>query len=704
VVLARPADRVDRPDFPPADTRLPADTLVKRSGGSANGDRGSGRLVPVDHLAAVRDRLRAIVGELASPNLLEETERATGLGSRSASPRVYLVGSVSDTPGSGLLVDLAFLARRLLHDQKLSVEHVVGMLAVPTPSATGDIPASARRALEELQHHDLSNTTYETQLGPNDETVADPGRPFRWCALLDPATAPTLAAHVLFADAFTPVGQTLRPDRSPAPETPYSVVGLRRVLWPRDRLLAAVAARLARDTLAGWTGPADAGMTTMVAKAVEREWTEGRLDVNLVRTGIEFGAAQQLGASMDALIHEILPSPPGASPASGPDMYAAGTALDRLTELLGAPGANESETNGRATAALTARAVEVGTAADMRLVSLVVSLVEKPGLRVSAAHEAIRLLGERLTAGLAAVEREAAGLEDESRAGFAGLRDLLVGPVLSAKSVTRKPNVPSDFSTRAAQWAKTRYRQLCGRAAADVYRRLLTTIPQLERELGLVTTGLTALTRELSAATEAVLPADEVCEYLLPFGAGSFEEAVDKLAGGFGEGTRREFDDLVQSKLRKAGRGIIQVAVRLEDSGPRLVRVLRGEAERFVNERANRLSAAQALVKHFPDRSELQEYLGRVFELAAPAARPSGGACRTVLGIPSDPAGLQLGDVLRKVSTDSQVLEARLDDELFIHREWHGISLADFLGRPGGAGDGSPVAGPPRHADESVMI
>jgi hypothetical protein len=332
-------------------------------------------------------------------------------------------------------------------------------------------------------------------------------------------------------------------------------------------------------------------------------------------------------------------------------------------------------------AALETRANDLAAAADARLVSLVVSLVEKPGFRVAGAREAVRLLRDRLSAGLATIERELTGLADEVRSGFAALRDLLTPPVSSGKSVARRYAVPNDFSSRASQWAKARYRQHRDRAAASVYRRLLGIMPQLEAELGQVSDGLTTLARELTGTTNGVLPADGVCEYLFPFGAGSFQEAADRLSEAFGEGTRREFDELVQSKLRAAGRGIIQVAVRPEESGPRLARVLRSEAERFVGERANRLSAAQALMKHFSDRDDLQTYLRGLVETATSSAAAAGAPPLTVIGLSDDPSGQLVGDLLRKLSGDGQVLEARLADEIAVVREHRGVAPLAVLGR-----------------------
>ena len=690
-----PADYQDRPELAAIDTRLNLETLGRLpSTPSTHGVRGLGRLALAEHFGAVRDRMNAALAAFTSPDLLPEAERVTGLGSRSSSPRVFLVGSLAGGTGSGMLIDLTFLARRLLRGRRLSAEHVIGLLALPPVGAGGPAVTNARRTLKDLAYHDRPDTVYEARIDRSGEPAPDAGRPFRRCALLDAAAAPALAAHLIFVEALTPVGRAIHPDRAAIPETPYSVVGLRRVLWPRDRLLGGVARQLARDTLAGWVGPAAAGTFETVAKAVDKEWTDRRLDPTLVRTGVEFGAAQKAGGPIDTLIHDIMPVPLGAPAPVGPELAAAGAALDRLVELLGPPDGQGPEGNGRIAAALEDRANDLATAADARLVSLVVSLVERPGFRVAGAQEAVRLLGARLAAGLAAIERESAGLAAESRAGFAALRDLVAPPLATGKSTSRRYAVPGDFPIRAAQWAKTRYRELRDRAAASIFRRLLTIIPQLEAELVQVSDGLSALARELAGPGETVLPADGVCEYLFPFGAGSFQEAADRLSEAFGDGTRREFDELVQSKLRAAGRGIIQVAVRPEESGPRLARVLRAEAERFVGERANRLSAAQALLKHFTDREELQAFLRGLIRSATPPTASTGGPPPlTVLGVSDDLSGQQVADLLRKQSGESQVLEARLPDEIVVLQEYRGLSPLAVIDRTSPTTAGTATSG-----------
>jgi hypothetical protein len=124
------------------------------------------------------------------------------------------------------------------------------------------------------------------------------------------------------------------------------------------------------------------------------------------------------------------------------------------------------------------------------------------------------------------------------------------------------------------------------------------------------------------------------------------------------------------------------VAVHPEESGPRLARVLRAEAERFVGERANRISAAQALTKHFPDRDALQAYLRGLVRSATPSRVAVGGPPPlTVVGVADDLSGQQLADMFRKLAGDGQVLEARTADEIVVLQEFRGVSPTGVLDR-----------------------
>src|SRR5207253_233282 len=108
-------------------------------------------------------------------------------------------------------------------------------------------------------------------------------------------------------------------------------------------------------------------------------------------------------------------------------------------------------------------------------------------------------------------------------------------------------------------------------------------------------------------------PADGVCEYLFPFGTTSADEAITHLMGALGTSGRREFDDIVQCKLRAAGRGVIQLGVRPE-WGAKLITLLVDEAKGFLDGRANRISVSQALAMHFASAAGLQDYIRELLD------------------------------------------------------------------------------------------
>ena len=402
---------------------------------ATHGVRGLGRLALAEHFAAVRDRLQAALARFTSPDPLADAGRVTGYGVRSSSPRVFIVGSLSGGTGSGMLVDLSFLVRRLLRGQRLSAEHVVGLLALPPPGPPGRRrPTPGGRSTTSLTTTGRTRSTRPAWTDPA-MPAADAGRPFRRCGLLAPEGAAALAAHLVFAEALAPgsAGCSI-PTGRPFRRFRTHSSGCGGCCGRATGCSRGSPGSSPATPLPGWAGPPQAATMDAVAKAVDREWTDRRLGVELMRTGVEYGASQKLGGPIDSLLQEIVPVLPAAPGAAGPDIPTAGAALDRLAELLGTPDGDGSDGNGRVAAALETRANELATAADAKLVSLVVSQVERPGHRVAAAQEAVHLLGERLSAALATIERESAGLADESRAGFTALRELLTPPVLASKS------------------------------------------------------------------------------------------------------------------------------------------------------------------------------------------------------------------------------------------------------------------------------
>jgi serine/threonine protein kinase len=680
-----PAHYQNRTDLASIDARLTSESLGRLPAEpSTHGIRGLGRLAIGDHLVAARDRIKAALETFTRRDPLNEADQMLRLGTRSTSPRVYIAASIGGGAGSGMAIDLAYLARRELLNLGLNPEHVVGLLSLPDiASNDGDSSAAvnARAFLEELRHHDRADTTYELKVGDDSTPTTDNGRPFRRCTFFRSKGAHAQAAHCLFAETLTQVGRILHPDQPSRPAQPYSTVGVRRVFWPRNRLLRGLARRLARETLSSWIGPAVTGLPDEIKKAVGRLWHDRRLELSVLRLGIEYGAAQKLGTPIETLVEEVT-HPVSGGGKDGPPLTAADAVLKKMVELMGDASEEAPPRPARIADAFSERADELATAAEAQLSPLIAMLLERPGQRVAAAREALQLLSTKLTGDLETVEREAAELLTSVRAEFARASEMLDVLPQGGKSVHRKATVSAEFPACVAKWAKARYELLRDRAAIKLYRRLLAAIPEYESEIDAVVSRLAALAREPNPDGQAGLPADGVCEYLFPYGAASTDEAVDRLASAFGDAACREFDDLIQGRLRAAGKGIVQVAFKPE-WGPKLVNLVQSEAERFVEGKANRMSISQALLKHFSKRIELLNYLNGLVESAASAPPDRSGTSECmVVGLPGDSSGQQIAGLIRRLSNDCPSTTVVTEDELILVRECRGVSLTTLLDEP----------------------
>jgi hypothetical protein len=169
---------------------------------------------------------------------------------------------------------------------------------------------------------------------------------------------------------------------------------------------------------------------------------------------------------------------------------------------------------------------------------------------------------------------------------------------------------------------------------------------------------------------------------LFPYGAKSIEEAVDRLAQAFGDAACREFDDLVQARLRAAGKGVVQVAFK-PDWGPKLVNLVQSEAERFIEGKANRISISQALMKHFSKRSELLNYLNGLVESASSALSKTPGTTEcAVIGLPDDSSGQQIAGLVRRLAEEVPATTVVTETELILVRECRATSLNPLLNEP----------------------
>ena len=119
------------------------------------GLRPLGRLAYADHFDSVYSRLEKSIREVIKPENLATTSETLEIDPGSLSPRVIIVSSISGGLGSGMVLDLAYSTRLLLHECGFEPDSVVGVMLHSTYQRLRDPGLSSANAfafLTELRH------------------------------------------------------------------------------------------------------------------------------------------------------------------------------------------------------------------------------------------------------------------------------------------------------------------------------------------------------------------------------------------------------------------------------------------------------------------------------------------------------------------------------------------------------------------------
>jgi hypothetical protein len=698
--LRRPTHYLTREGLPAIDTWLPQEELFRMPKTPATeGVRGLGRLALCDHYHVVCLRVRAALEAFLTPAALEESDRATRLGLRSTFPRVYLATSLTGGTGSGMFIDLAYLVRRVARQMGFGAPHVVGLLGVPTYSAeSSDAPgmANARAALTELHHYGCAGAGYKTQFDTREGPFVDPDRPFRRCVLVpigtrfDPAGSSRgaeLAAHAALTDMLTPIGRAAHPDDG-SPGSLLTLVGVRRLAWPRTAVLRAAGWQLARKTLQFWADRGTGEPMPAVAAAVDALWAERPFDRAAVRPLLDKHVADALRAAPPAVVEQVLRPLTDGTQADKPEMVRARTVFARFLDLIGRPGNAEDDNPYQLDPVLGAKVKDVSAQVDSRLAATVLSLVEQPGLRLAGADQAVELIRERLRRELDLADAEAAAREEQAYALYVPLVQLLA----PGTTPSGLPRSAADLAGLIRQWALARIEGLLARACANVFRALLGNVPESVRELTAIRAQLQAFPAKLDGDPPAVPSSSSaLLQAVFPGNARNSSEAAGHILRDLRPEDLREFENALQARLRHEFRGIGAVCARPGERGPAFLTAVVDQACKFLDARTPRLNASEILARTAGNPKALWERVGDLVAHAAPVGvgpERTVTPALTVLGTPADDVAAPLAEAARALAPSSQFRTVTTLDDIILYQETP-VSLAAL---PHLGSDSGPVA------------
>jgi hypothetical protein len=236
--------------------------------------RPLGRLALIDHLERVHDRVAQAIRTAVAPEAVAASAEKTALPFQQGSPRIFVVASISGGTGSGIVLDLGYLVRKILRDLSLADENLCGLLAYcggRNPQSRDLCVASAYALLTELNHYSSSQCGY-----PGDPACGLPAftaedAPFRHTYVVhlgeeleaeDFNAAGGKLAEYLYYNAITPAGAFFDQCRNPRQECGAATAaaplvrtfGLSQAGLRAGDIPPSAADELCRALLARWRG------------------------------------------------------------------------------------------------------------------------------------------------------------------------------------------------------------------------------------------------------------------------------------------------------------------------------------------------------------------------------------------------------------------------------------------------------------------
>ena len=716
--LNRPTHYLQHATMPPAEAWMPPGMLYRlpKNAGAAGGVRGFGRLAFCDHYRAVGQRLRAELEGFRDAGALAKAGEATGLGVRSSRGRVYVVAGTAGGTGSGMLVDLAYLATAQLRGLGYADPEAVGVLLVPpadAKAARNQALVNSYAALAEL-HHFSAGAGYRAKLDAAEPAAETAAGPFARVAVLQLPRLPkprlqaetyALAARGLFTELLTTAGRAIDYVRSvtPARAGAGPVVqsfGLHRLTWPRPELLTAATRSFNRQLLSRWAAKESAHLREPLAEWLADSWARQRLDVATVVGRLRAASTEALRESPEAVFAAVVDTLRTRTPGVGRlDAAAACVVLDQLIRLVGKPEGDAGAAAGDATLEATANGVARAIVAesDADLSTLAVSFIEQPQYRLAGAEEALAQHTRRLQETIEGLEAHLAELAKDSAATYARLFQVLgaLGTTTGLNSLPgRKSSLTGELYDLLQAYPARRLLFLEYNAAALTYRGLLAHIPDYVRDVSFCRTRLTEMAQGFADAPGTGEPFASGT-LILPAGCDGIAATVTQIIDALPSEDILAYDQALQKDLTKTFRGLANLCLKANRT-PEFLELLTARTRAFLDARLETTDPATILLRYQGEGVGLTALLKRAFDGAAPAVAPDpahGGRApveATVLALPAGRAADQVRRALEAATAGVEFIPAPLAGDIVVYREYPRLDLAAL-----------PQLGP--HAEEAYL-
>jgi eukaryotic-like serine/threonine-protein kinase len=601
------------------------------------GIRPFGRLAFVDHGEEVMQRLRGTIGQLL--------ERGKSAG-EVAPPRIVVLASTSGGSASGMVLDVAFVARQLLEER--TQDGIVDLLLLHgtsrQPAAQELAAVNTFSLLTELNHYLRPGGVFpdDPSIGLRSRSAGEPSLASTYFVHLGQDLSPEQflaatdrVAEYLYLDAATPAGNYLRACRAAEPHEQRSDVTLRTFgLCPlgfSDALVASGSESLCRTVVRRWSGePKSEVATSLSARLVGTADTAASqlvitrdaelerlashqaqklgLEIDSLIEGLYALAVEELGGEPDVIFRKIARTTGKGSQAVAPvEKW-----FDDIACFFG-PRASAVEPASPSPLhnALLKRLPQAIAPLGAQLRDWLLVLPEAPAARVSGAHQCVKWFQKHLKG----IGESAKETRNQISGQIAGIEQRLTQAARSpAKASGRNKDGPSLAESLFQQHCQFRIYQIAAQVASNFAQGLTGFVSQAGDQLH-------DLTRELKHLNAQFVPAElpSTNEDLDQLGLAQFHKDEEESA----ESIDRNFQQQIFATA-----GFRATLLQGGDKRRELIGVLRQQARQAVLASLGRIDLAALMMELGKPGENGESKLGEFIANAQPWLQQVGGERR----------------------------------------------------------------------------
>jgi serine/threonine protein kinase len=672
---------------------------------STGGLRPLGRLAFLDNFHAIRKRLRRELEACIAPDNLAAAAENSGLGLRSNRPRVYVLTGLGGGTGSGMFIDLAYVIRSLLREIGFHNPEVIGILFLPAVDrSAGNTFAlgNAFAALTELNHFSSPGAVFSAHYDDKDSPLVDSQPPFSRCVLIplpegkgDAASREKvcLTADYLCGTLTTALGRLADESRAgqevgSPPSVAYQSFGVRRISWPRRKLVRDVGRGLCQCLVERWMSKDAAPLREKVSASTATFWADDHLADEHLMARLHKACENALGAGADARFTAVTASLANLEAQETTAILAtARNVLAQIEDIIGRPNETGELPAGVLAEPLRATVEEVVAGWGEKLTQFAVQMIERPEFRLAGAEEALRqiiAIIEQVLEHSESLSKELSVRSKDARAQI----DRLIGdiqataasPTRNRRSIQNITNL-SELLRVYPRWA---YQSLVLQCVISTYLSLRGQLADHLLDLNSCRGRLGELKQDLGD-TDSLAHLENELTYervIFPGGPQTLNGASLTLLQSISGPDLETLDGQMQELLQQQFTSLAHVCLMTSHLPRNLRSAMQRQAEAFVESRLAGLDVTNTYLTLQSDEEQAKKELLQLFELASPALvspRRSSQAEICILTTPDDSCGERLRDLTRQAVPEvNWVTGASGGDDIVFYRECSQISLSEL--------------------------